>query len=124
MVAAEEMEREESGEPYTSDDSDVDVVGITQVDTSPSVHIGMSQPEDEAETESVDKAEETGETVLDTIEVRLEGLVDRYGAMYARVQSYYAHGIKEGMNEADAVEFAEQQLRADARHGKGKGRAS
>ncbi|CAE6363149.1 unnamed protein product [Rhizoctonia solani] len=130
-VVANEMEREESEEPYTFDDPDVDVVGITQIDTPPSIRIDMSQPEDdETDTESTGKsppngeAEETGETVLDTVEVRLDALANRFGAIYSHVHAYYAHAVDNGMNEAAAIDFVEKQLRANVRQEKGKGRAS
>ncbi|KAJ1307961.1 hypothetical protein OPQ81_002038 [Rhizoctonia solani] len=128
-VAADELE--ESDEEYTIDDPDVDVVGVTQIETPPSVHLDVSLPEeDESKTESTDEsgqeqeAGETGETVLDTIEERLSALADGYGAMYSRVQAYYQHAVENGMGEVTAYDFTEKQLRADFRQEKGKGRAS
>ncbi|CAE6505783.1 unnamed protein product [Rhizoctonia solani] len=132
QVAANEMEPEEGDEGYTMDDPDVDVVGVTQVETSPSIDIDVSRSKaDESKTESTgesdhyDELGETGETVLDTIEERLSALADAFGAMYSRVEAYYQLAIVDkGMDEAAAYEFTERQLRDSLREEKGKGRAS
>ncbi|CAE6441808.1 unnamed protein product [Rhizoctonia solani] len=125
-VDEEQDEIEES--PY--EDPDVDVVGITQVDTPP-VDMSMSQSEgDETGTESTDKsiqvneAEETNETLLDTVEDQLLALANTYGAIYARVEAYYTRAVEDGKNQDAAIEFAGEQLRIDMRRDKGKGRAS
>ncbi|CAE6467819.1 unnamed protein product [Rhizoctonia solani] len=113
-VAADEMELEEGDEEY--DDPDVDVVGVTQVETAP-INIDKSQSEaNESRTESTGESfqdneiGETGDTVLDTIEVRLNALADAFGARSSIVEAYYMHGLKDGMDQAAAYEFAERQI--------------
>ncbi|KEP51118.1 cytochrome c1 heme lyase [Rhizoctonia solani 123E] len=123
QVAANEMESEVGDEEY--DDPDVDVVGVTQVGTPPPVNINRSQSSvDESKTESTgkseqaDEIEETGATVLDTIEERLSALAAMFGARYSMVDAYYTMGMDEGMDENAAYEFTELQLRANARQEK------
>ncbi|KAL5634554.1 hypothetical protein ACGC1H_002562 [Rhizoctonia solani] len=129
QVASNEMESEEGDEE--DDDPDVDVVGVTQVGTPPPININRSQSSaDEPKTESTgeseqdDEFEETGQTVLDTIEERLSALAVMFGARYSMVEAYYTLGMGKGMDENAAYEFTELQLRANARQEKGKGRAS
>ncbi|KAG8690191.1 hypothetical protein FRC11_013254 [Ceratobasidium sp. 423] len=132
-VAANEMEPEESDE---FDDPDVDVVGVTQVETPRPIDLNASEEDEiededeESKTESTgesghdEEAGETGETVLDTAEERLSALADGFGAMLSKVEAYYYHAIESGMDGAAAYDFTEKQLRANSRLEKGKGRAS
>ncbi|CAE6506598.1 unnamed protein product [Rhizoctonia solani] len=128
-VAANEMETEEDGEEYTYDDPDVDVVGVTQVETPPPMDLSASEKDEIEDEES--KAEstgesgydeevgETGETVLDTVEERLTALANAFGAVLSRVEAYYSRAIESGVGEAAAYDFTEKQLRADSRQEKG-----
>ncbi|KAH7341365.1 hypothetical protein B0J17DRAFT_257730 [Rhizoctonia solani] len=128
-VAANETDSEGDDQGYTFDDPDVDVVGVTQIESSIQVDEDELEDEDsrmESASESGQDYEigETGATVLDTIEDRLVALADRFGAVYSRVEAYYKRAVENGQDDITAYDFTEQQLRADLRHEKGKSRAS
>ncbi|KDN42435.1 hypothetical protein RSAG8_06752, partial [Rhizoctonia solani AG-8 WAC10335] len=88
QFAADEMEAEDDDEGYTIDDPDVDVVGVTQVETPPYIHIDVteaveSRMESTGESHHDDNAGESGGTVLNTIDEWLSALADAFGAIYS-----------------------------------------
>ncbi|CAE6427400.1 unnamed protein product [Rhizoctonia solani] len=127
-VTGSDIESEGDDEGFTVDDPDVDVVGVTQIETSPSIKPDPdeldeldeegSRMESSSELGQDNYVGETGQTVLDTIEDRLTALADRFGATYLRVEAYYKRAVERGDDDATAYDFAEQLLRADLRREK------
>ncbi|KDN38282.1 hypothetical protein RSAG8_09581, partial [Rhizoctonia solani AG-8 WAC10335] len=120
-VAANDMPLED-GEDYTTDDPDVDVVGVTQVETLPSPNVdGPYSEVDDCGTESTgdsdqdDEVGEAGEAGRDTIKERLSTLANAFGAMYARAKAYYSCAVEKGLDQDAAYEFTENQLQYTSR---------